>query len=209
MYKYNKWKSRRIQQVFKRRQTDEQTTSRKQIVVKGWYRCISALTGETSGVWVFLFPLASDSKCEVLRLTNPKVFVSVPCTENVAQTCLAYTAPFCDVRLVCQHTIPDTSSRGKTDVLTLLIKRAHVPTRRQTRGFHLCRVICILKIQQNLMKKYLPPTPCRSKTQENERGVLLLPCRHLCVCTGCSERREISSCPLCRDTIAERLIVYS
>ncbi|CAN0374586.1 unnamed protein product [Ascophyllum nodosum] len=50
----------------------------------------------------------------------------------------------------------------------------------------------------------LPP-----HNHENERGVLLLPCRHLCVCTGCSERREISSCPLCRDTIAERLIVYS
>ncbi|CAM9150765.1 unnamed protein product [Hapterophycus canaliculatus] len=45
--------------------------------------------------------------------------------------------------------------------------------------------------------------------QENERGVLLLPCRHLCVCRGCSERPELTLCPLCRDHIAESLVVYS
>ncbi|CAM9691334.1 unnamed protein product, partial [Sphacelaria rigidula] len=45
--------------------------------------------------------------------------------------------------------------------------------------------------------------------QEKERGVLLLPCRHLCVCKGCSERKELTLCPLCRDGIAERLVVYS
>lgn len=60
-------------------------------------------------------------------------------------------------------------------------------------------------------KGYCHPAPvaAATKQQENERGVLLLPCRHLCVCKGCSERRELTLCPLCRDRIAETLVVYS
>lgn len=62
-----------------------------------------------------------------------------------------------------------------------------------------------------------PPVPYRSisipgrdiAAQEAERGVLLLPCRHLCVCKGCSERQELTLCPLCRHAIAEKLVVYS
>ncbi len=53
------------------------------------------------------------------------------------------------------------------------------------------------------------PVAVDIKQQENERGVLLLPCRHLCVCKGCSERPELTLCPLCRDHIAETLVVYS
>ncbi|KAF4655988.1 ATP-dependent RNA helicase dhx8 [Perkinsus chesapeaki] len=57
---------------------------------------------------------------------------------------------------------------------------------------------------------------CRSLTDESLcvvcqselRTVVLMPCRHMCVCTGCSERLG-SECPLCRDHIKERLKVFT
>ena len=51
--------------------------------------------------------------------------------------------------------------------------------------------------------------------QDGAKTVLLLPCRHLCVCEGCSEavdsrrRRLLRSCPICRETVEEMMKVYS
>jgi hypothetical protein len=44
---------------------------------------------------------------------------------------------------------------------------------------------------------------------EGERQVLLMPCRHLCVCRGCSEDERLKDCPICRSEIRERMVVYS
>mmetsp|Transcript_20806 Transcript_20806/g.43465 ORF Transcript_20806/g.43465 Transcript_20806/m.43465 type:complete len:97 (+) Transcript_20806:72-362(+) len=44
---------------------------------------------------------------------------------------------------------------------------------------------------------------------EKERQVLLMPCRHLCVCRGCSEDARLLDCPICRSDISERMVVYS
>ncbi|KAF4669411.1 hypothetical protein FOZ61_004174 [Perkinsus olseni] len=44
--------------------------------------------------------------------------------------------------------------------------------------------------------------------QTELRTVVLMPCRHMCVCTRCSERLG-SECPLCRDHIKERLKVFT
>lgn len=40
------------------------------------------------------------------------------------------------------------------------------------------------------------------------KSILLLPCRHLCVCDGCSKREELVNCPLCRTFISERISTY-
>jgi hypothetical protein len=45
--------------------------------------------------------------------------------------------------------------------------------------------------------------------QEEIKSVLLMPCRHLCLCKECSRRNEISKCPLCREKISQKIDVYA
>ena len=45
--------------------------------------------------------------------------------------------------------------------------------------------------------------------QEEQKSVLLMPCRHLCCCKVCSRRQELKSCPLCRKEITQKIDVYS
>ena len=45
--------------------------------------------------------------------------------------------------------------------------------------------------------------------RENPKVVLIMPCRHLCVCEECGHRVELDRCPLCRNVIAERFSVFS
>jgi hypothetical protein len=42
---------------------------------------------------------------------------------------------------------------------------------------------------------------------ENEKCVLLLPCKHICICTKCS-KKSLKCCPMCRETILQKLKVY-
>jgi hypothetical protein len=44
---------------------------------------------------------------------------------------------------------------------------------------------------------------------EKEKCVVLLPCRHLCLCAACSRDERLTQCPLCRDDIAHRINVYA
>ena len=47
---------------------------------------------------------------------------------------------------------------------------------------------------------------------EREKTVLLLPCRHLCLCSGCSAELEASpehgNCPMCRKYIEKHVEIY-
>ena len=48
--------------------------------------------------------------------------------------------------------------------------------------------------------------------QDQKKTILLLPCRHLCICQTCSDATgtsKLSKCPVCRSTIVEKLKVYS
>ena len=45
--------------------------------------------------------------------------------------------------------------------------------------------------------------------QVEPKTVLLMPCRHLCICRECSENEKLVSCPLCRRNIVEKITVYS
>ncbi len=44
--------------------------------------------------------------------------------------------------------------------------------------------------------------------QDAEKSVLLLPCRHVCVCKGCARNEQLDACPLCRETIVDRINVF-
>lgn len=47
--------------------------------------------------------------------------------------------------------------------------------------------------------------------QENDKCIVLLPCRHLCLCVDCTETHSIyqNFCPICRTVIKRRLMVYT
>jgi E3 ubiquitin-protein ligase MUL1 len=62
----------------------------------------------------------------------------------------------------------------------------------------------IEKAKQNLEEEKLCVI-CR----ENPKVMLIMPCRHLCVCEECGHRVELDRCPLCRNVIAERFSVFS
>ena len=44
---------------------------------------------------------------------------------------------------------------------------------------------------------------------QKDRGCLLLPCRHLCVCTDCGKDHRLKECPLCRSEIESRMDIYA
>jgi hypothetical protein len=45
--------------------------------------------------------------------------------------------------------------------------------------------------------------------QVEPKAVVLLPCRHLCVCGGCANHSLLSKCPICRKAVREKLVVYA
>ena len=45
--------------------------------------------------------------------------------------------------------------------------------------------------------------------QVEPKTVLLMPCRHLCVCKDCSKNHQLLLCPLCRKKITDKIFVYS
>eukprot|EP00756_Hemistasia_phaeocysticola_P048873 Hpha_TRINITY_DN23286_c0_g1::TRINITY_DN23286_c0_g1_i1::g.30289::m.30289 len=77
--------------------------------------------------------------------------------------------------------------------------------------------------QQRPPQEALPavtPQPPRRRTEDKEKDssmeccvclgapkdTLLLPCRHLCLCSGCAE--QCSFCPLCRTNVTQRMQVF-
>ena len=46
--------------------------------------------------------------------------------------------------------------------------------------------------------------------QDRHKSVLLLPCRHLCVCAECADSRMLQQrCPMCRTRIQRRISVFA
>jgi hypothetical protein len=45
--------------------------------------------------------------------------------------------------------------------------------------------------------------------QDRIKNMLLLPCKHLCLCEECSGHAQVSSCPICRKPIKEKMKVFS
>jgi len=43
----------------------------------------------------------------------------------------------------------------------------------------------------------------------NKKNVLFLPCRHMCTCQDCSTDTNIDKCPMCRESIEDRIIVFN
>lgn len=43
---------------------------------------------------------------------------------------------------------------------------------------------------------------------DREKCVILMPCRHLCLCVECSNHIAVDSCPKCRAVISSKINVY-
>ena len=44
--------------------------------------------------------------------------------------------------------------------------------------------------------------------QDREKSVVLMPCRHMCLCAECSNHSTVNSCPQCRTVIARKICVF-
>ena len=65
----------------------------------------------------------------------------------------------------------------------------------------------ITKTKEELSKSLEEERTCVI-CRENTKTVLLMTCRHLCVCSLCGHRDELTCCPLCREIIVERINVF-
>ena len=44
--------------------------------------------------------------------------------------------------------------------------------------------------------------------QTEEKTVVLLPCRHQCLCKHCANNDQVINCPLCRESIQDKIVVF-
>lgn len=44
---------------------------------------------------------------------------------------------------------------------------------------------------------------------DREKSVILMPCRHLCLCIECSKNISVETCPKCRAVICSKIHVYT
>ena len=44
---------------------------------------------------------------------------------------------------------------------------------------------------------------------ELPKAVVLMPCRHMCLCETCGHMEKITVCPMCRKQISQRISVFS
>mmetsp|Transcript_15981 Transcript_15981/g.15342 ORF Transcript_15981/g.15342 Transcript_15981/m.15342 type:complete len:419 (+) Transcript_15981:261-1517(+) len=67
------------------------------------------------------------------------------------------------------------------------------------------RKAALIRDQMDQQKEQRYCVICQAK----EKSVVLLPCRHMCLCDDCSGSNKIEFCPLCRRPIAHRISVYA
>ena len=44
--------------------------------------------------------------------------------------------------------------------------------------------------------------------EDKKKDVVLIPCRHLCVCLNCFESGKIVICPICREVVKDSMKIY-
>jgi hypothetical protein len=69
-------------------------------------------------------------------------------------------------------------------------------------------VVILLMTQVQLLRQEKEQRMCVI-CQEREKSVVLLPCRHMCLCAECALHDHLQQCPLCRRRIEDRISVYA
>ena len=66
----------------------------------------------------------------------------------------------------------------------------------------------ISKERARRLQDHMDPHLC-VVCMENRKTILIMPCRHLCLCKDCSSLSNMTNCPLCRKLIENRIGVFS
>lgn len=68
--------------------------------------------------------------------------------------------------------------------------------------------LSIVSIEKEAMKDRVQQFPTCIVCEENPKTILLMPCKHLCLCLTCSEHPTMKKCPICRQHIAYHVEAY-
>lgn len=71
------------------------------------------------------------------------------------------------------------------------------------------RALCRIETAKKLAASNLQEERVCVICKESPKCVLLMNCRHLCVCKECGHHNSLVQCPLCRETITERINVFA
>ncbi|KAL3671201.1 hypothetical protein V7S43_003133 [Phytophthora oleae] len=127
--------------------------------------------------------------------------------EEVPSRPQAFSGSFHSVQSALSHLSPAALSSCKMDQLKdwehlLETTLTHVRTVKEEKAVEMQKKLDRQVEEQNELKLCVI---CLA----NEKTILCLPCRHLCLCQTCSGREEVTKCPICRLQIEEMLAVYS
>ncbi|KAG7378474.1 hypothetical protein PHYPSEUDO_010071 [Phytophthora pseudosyringae] len=125
----------------------------------------------------------------------------------VANRSQSFSSSFRGIQSALSHLSPTTLTSCKMDELKewehlLETTLSHVRSAKEEKALEMQKKLDRQVEEQNELKLCVI---CLS----NEKTILCLPCRHLCLCKTCSRREEVAKCPICRLEIEEMLAVYS
>lgn len=128
-------------------------------------------------------------------------------TDGVPSRPQAFSGSFNSVQAALTNLSPAALSSCKMDHLKdweqlLETTLSHVRTAKEEKALEMQKKLDRQVEEQNELKLCVI---CLA----NEKSILCLPCRHLCLCQTCSGREEVTKCPICRLEIEEMLAVYS
>ena len=103
------------------------------------------------------------------------------------------------------HTGGDDDSGGNINNLLAQKSLAELISLEERAKSSLDRIIKARELASSNLEEERVCVICR----ENPKSVLLMNCRHLCVCSECGHLSVLVHCPLCREIITERINVFS
>ena len=103
------------------------------------------------------------------------------------------------------HTGGDDDSGGNINNLLAQKSLAELISLEERAKSSLDRIIKARELASSNLEEERVCVICR----ENPKSVLLMNCRHLCVCSDCGHLAVLVHCPLCREIITERINVFS
>ena len=103
------------------------------------------------------------------------------------------------------HTGGDDDSGGNINNLLAQKSLAELISLEERAKSSLDRIIKARELASSNLEEERVCVICR----ENPKNVLLMNCRHLCVCSDCGHLAVLVHCPLCREIITERINVFS
>jgi hypothetical protein len=142
---------------------------------------------------------ASDEKCSLLIEQNTELTNEILILRSELLTLNDRFSKLSDFndRLMCKSSIIDSMNMTEIEDLEkqLKISLDAVEVRKAT----------IIREELGKQKEERLCVIC----QEKEKSVVLLPCRHMCLCDTCSIHEYLQQCPLCRRPIAHKISVYA